>query len=199
MPRAPALASSTHFANMSRSLWPTSLCQVFHAVSSRGGLRSFCRSLDQYSMSLQLSLPLTVLHTPLPYSESILAASSASSLASCGSSGDGWAWNLSRVSWRRVSGSSLPRMGSNLRATLTILVTSTLSISLALAVAASCAGVMSVSLAHAASEASTVSLRTVLSASATNCLASAMSAASPPDGPGGSVLSGAGSSCGGLG
>src|SRR5262249_46534435 len=123
------------------------------------------------------SLPPAVSHTPLPYSESILAASSASCLACCGSSGDGWAWNLSKSSWRRVSGSSLSTTGSNLRAALTSLVASTLSTSLALAVAASCAGVRSVSLAHCASDASTVSLRMVLSRSATNRLASATSAA----------------------
>src|ERR1051325_1225382 len=198
MPRAPALASSTYFTNRSRSLWPTSSCHVFQVASSLSGLRSFCSSLDQCSLSWQVSLPPDVLRTPLPYSDSILAPSSASSLACCGSSGDGWAWNLSSVSWRRVSGSSLAITGSNLRAVLTILVDSTLSTSPALAAAASCSGVRSVALAHWASDASTLSLRSTGSASATNFLASATSAASGSGFGCFSTFSGAGSGGAGV-
>ena len=50
--------------------------------------------------------------------------------------------------------------------------------SLAFAAAASCSGVMSVWLAHSATEASTSSLRSSASSSPTNCFASAMSASS---------------------
>src|SRR5262249_23574722 len=107
-----------------------------------------------------------------------------------------WAWNLSSSSWRRASGSSLSSTGSNLRAVLTSLVISTLCTSLALAVAASCAGVRSVSLAHCASDAATVSVRTVLSVSATNCLASAIIAASPLCAGCFSTFSGGGSGAG---
>jgi hypothetical protein len=79
----------------------------------------------------------------------------ASSSAFCGSSGAGCPENWSSRSCRRVLSSSRSRIGSSLRDALIQRVMPCACSALALAAAASCSGVMSVSLAQAATEAAT--------------------------------------------
>ena len=109
--------------------------------AARRACGSSARSFDQCSTSLHDSLRLAVRRRTRPCRSVDAHLGSRSSRAprpAPGSSGDGAAWNLSRISCRRVSGSSLSRIGSNLRASLTSFVIPTLCVSLAFAAAASC-------------------------------------------------------------